>query len=356
MLQLRLLNESLKSNLMNKTAILIIYTGGTIGMKRNPETGSLSPFNFEQIVDEVPELSKFNFALDTISFDPPVDSSNIQPEFWQNLAEQVQLNYDKYDGFVILHGTDTMSYTATALSFMIQNLTKPIILTGSQLPIGEVRTDGRENLLSAVEVAAAYKEGKPLIPEVCILFDNVLYRGNRTFKYNAQSFKAFRSENYPELATAGIEVQYHLPYVRKVDFTQPVLFNSNFDPSVVTLALFPGISQKVVNSILNIDGVKGVVLETFGSGNAPTYPWFIAELDAAIKRGVVIVNVSQCRGGSVNMESYETGRLLKNMGVLTGIDITFEAAIVKLMYLFGQNYSSSEIKEKFELSLAGEMG
>lgn len=340
---------------MERTAILLIYTGGTIGMKRNPETGSLFPFNFKQIVDEVPELTKFNFSLETISFDPPVDSSNIQPEFWKRIAETIEVNYDRFDGFVILHGTDTMSYTATALSFMIQNLTKPIILTGSQLPIGEIRTDGRENLLSAVEVAAAYKGGKPLIPEVCILFDNVLYRGNRTFKYNAQSFKAFRSENYPALATAGIDVQYHLPYVRKVDFSEPVMFNTRLDTCVASLTLFPGISQKVVNAVLNIEGIKGVVLETFGSGNAPTYSWFIEELDTAIKRGVVIVNVTQCRGGSVNMDSYETGRLLKDMGVLTGIDITFEAAIVKLMYLFGQNYTYTEVKEKFELSLAGEM-
>jgi L-asparaginases, type I len=325
-------------------------------MVRNPETGSLSPFNFEQIVEEVPELSKFNFELDTRSYFPPVDSSNIQPDFWISIAEIIRKNYDRYDGFVILHGTDTMSYTASALSFMIQNLTKPIILTGSQLPIGEVRTDGRENLLSAVEVAAAYKGGKPLIPEVCILFDNMLLRGNRAFKYNAQSFKAFKSENYPSLATAGIEVQYNLPYVRKVDFSQPVRFNMKFDNSVATLALFPGISQKVVHSILNIEGVKGVILETFGSGNAPTYPWFIEELDAAIKRGMVIVNVSQCRGGSVNMESYETGRLLKKMGVLTGSDITFEAAIVKLMYLFGQKLDASEIKYQFEHSLAGELG
>ncbi len=324
-------------------------------MKRDLETGSLVPFNFKQIQEEVPELTKFNFAINTISYDPPVDSSNIQPEFWGSIAETIKANYKKYDGFVILHGTDTMSFTASALSFMIQNLTKPIILTGSQLPIGEIRTDGRENLLSAVEVAAAYKGGKPLIPEVCILFNNVLYRGNRTFKFHAHNFNAFRSENYPELAVAGIDVQYNLPYVRKVDFSQPVRFKTKFDTNVVSLTLFPGISQSVVRSILNIKGVKGVVLETFGSGNAPTYPWFIDELDSAIKRGLVIVNVTQCRGGSVNMESYETGVLLKKMGVITGYDITFEAALVKLMFLFGQNYSIEEVKRQFELSLAGEI-
>jgi L-asparaginase len=341
---------------MKGTAILIIYTGGTIGMKRDLETGSLVPFNFKQIQEEVPELAKFNFRLDTISYDPPVDSSNIQPEFWVSIADIIKANYQKYDGFVILHGTDTMSYTATALSFMIQNLTKPIILTGSQLPIGEIRTDGRENLLSAVEVAAAYKEGKPLIPEVCILFNNHLYRGNRTFKYNAHTFNAFRSENYPALAVAGIDVQYHLPYVRKVDFSQPVVFNTKLEPNVASLTLFPGINQNVVHAILNIKGIKGVVLETFGSGNAPTYPWFIDELESAIKRGLVVVNVTQCRGGAVNMESYETGVLLKKMGVITGEDITFEAAIVKLMYLFGQSYSYDEVKEQFQKSLAGEIG
>lgn len=340
---------------MKGTAILIIYTGGTIGMKRDVETGSLVPFNFKQIQEEVPELSKFHFALDTISYDPPVDSSNIQPEFWQSITEIIKANYKKYDGFVILHGTDTMSYTASALSFMIQNLTKPIILTGSQLPIGEIRTDGRENLLSAVEVAAAYKEGKPLIPEVCVLFNNHLYRGNRTFKYNAHAFNAFRSENYPALAVAGIDVQYHLPYVRKVDFSQSVRFNTKLDGNVASLTLFPGISQSVVHAVLNIKGVKGVVLETFGSGNAPTYPWFLDELEDAIKRGLVIVNVTQCRGGAVNMESYETGLLLKKMGVITGSDITIEAAIVKLMFLFGQNYAVDEVKRQFESSLAGEM-
>lgn len=325
-------------------------------MKRDLETGSLVPFNFKQIQEEVPELAKFNFRLDTISYDPPVDSSNIQPEFWVSIADIIKANYQKYDGFVILHGTDTMSYTATALSFMIQNLTKPIILTGSQLPIGEIRTDGRENLLSAVEVAAAYKEGKPLIPEVCILFNNHLYRGNRTFKYNAHTFNAFRSENYPALAVAGIDVQYHLPYVRKVDFSQPVVFNTKLEPNVASLTLFPGINQNVVHAILDIKGIKGVVLETFGSGNAPTYPWFIDELESAIKRGLVVVNVTQCRGGAVNMESYETGVLLKKMGVITGEDITFEAAIVKLMYLFGQSYSYDEVKEQFQKSLAGEIG
>ena len=340
---------------MNETAILLIYTGGTIGMKRDLESGSLVPFNFNQILEEVPELSKFNFNLATISYDPPVDSSNIQPQFWISIAETIQNNYDKYDGFVILHGTDTMSYTASALSFMIQNLTKPIILTGSQLPIGEIRTDGRENLLSAVEVAAAYKEGKPLIPEVCILFDNTLFRGNRTFKYNAHSFKAFKSENYPALAVAGIDVQYHLPYVRKVDFNQPVLFNTSLDASVATLTLFPGINPRVVSTVLNIDGVKAVVLETFGSGNAPTYPWFLEEVDRALKRGVLVVNVSQCRGGAVNMESYETGLTLKRMGVLSGYDITLEAAVVKLMYLLGQDYTHEKIKELFEKSIAGEL-
>lgn len=325
-------------------------------MKRDIETGSLVPFNFKQIQEEVPELSKFHFTLDTISYDPPADSSNIQPEFWKSLAEIIKANYKKYDGFVILHGTDTMSYTASALSFMIQNLTKPIILTGSQLPIGEIRTDGRENLLSAVEVAAAYKEGKPLIPEVCIMFNNHLYRGNRTFKYNAHTFNAFASENYPALAVAGIDVQYHLPYVRQVDFSQPVRFNTKFNPNVATLTLFPGISQEVVHAILNIKGVKGVVLETFGSGNAPTYPWFLDELDAAIKRGVVIVNITQCRGGAVNMESYATGVLLKKMGVISGADMTYEAAIVKLMFLFGQNLPVEEVKHQFETSLTGEMG
>lgn len=340
---------------MNETAILIIYTGGTIGMMRHPETGSLVPFNFNQILEEVPELAKFNFTLSTIAYEKPIDSSNIKPTFWESIVNTIKENYDKYDGFVILHGTDTMAYTASALSFMIQNPTKPIILTGSQLPIGEIRTDGRENLLSAVEVAAAYKEGKPLIPEVCILFDNTLFRGNRTFKYNAHSFKAFKSANYPELAEAGIDVQYHLPYVREVDFDKPVVFNTSVDTHVATLKLFPGINREVVHAILNIEGIRAVVLETFGSGNAPTYHWFLEEIEDALRRGLIIVNVSQCRGGAVNMESYDTGVKLKNMGVLSGYDITLEAAVVKLMFLLGQSLPLDRIKELFEESLAGEL-
>ncbi len=337
------------------SSILVIYTGGTIGMKHNPETGSLAPFNFEQIEEEVPELKKFGFKIETVSFSPLVDSSNIQPDFWVRLVGIVSSNYDRYDGFVILHGTDTMSYTASALSFMIQNLDKPIILTGSQLPIGTLRTDGKENLISAIEIAAARKNGQPLVPEVCIFFENMLFRGNRTTKHNADHFNAFRSDNYPALAEAGINIRYNHAYINYPTGLRELKTFTNLDTNIAILKIFPGITPAVVDGILSIKGLRAVILETFGSGNAPTASWFLDRVRHAVEQGVVVLNVTQCHAGSVDMEKYETGILLKKIGVKSGYDITTEAAVAKLMFLLGQEYTAAELRLRLDESINGEI-
>jgi len=340
---------------LNDISILIIYTGGTIGMKQNPETGALTPFNFNQIETEVPELKKFHYKLDTLSFTPPVDSSDISPDFWIKLANLIGENYKKYNGFVILHGTDTMSFTASALSFMLENLEKPVILTGSQLPIGMLRTDGKENLISAIEIAAASNNGQPLVPEVCIFFENRLFRGNRTTKHNAEHFNAFRSDNYPSLAEAGISIKYNFAYIHYHTASRELKVYSKLDNKVAVLKLFPGISAQLVDSVLNTPDIKAIVLETFGSGNAPNSPWFLEKLQNAVKRGVVIFNVTQCHAGSVDMEKYENGLVLKNAGVIGGNDITFEAAIVKLMFLLGKGIKGDKLKEELTKSISGEI-
>ncbi|MHC1703861.1 MAG: asparaginase [Tenuifilaceae bacterium] len=336
-------------------SILIIYTGGTIGMKQNPETGALAPFNFNQIEDEVPELKKFHYKLETISFTPPVDSSDISPEFWVELAEMIAKNYSKFDGFVILHGTDTMSFTASALSFMLQNLDKPIILTGSQLPIGMLRTDGKENLISAIEIAAASRNGQPLVPEVCIFFENRLFRGNRTTKHNAEHFNAFRSDNYPILAEAGISIKYNFAFIHYPTSKQTLKIHTNLDNSIGILKLFPGITPNLVDSVLNTSGIKAVIIETFGSGNAPSRPWFLEKIKKAVDNGVIILNVTQCHAGSVDMDKYENGLILKNAGVISGKDITFEAAVAKLMLLLGRNLDNNTLKQELVKSISGEI-
>ncbi len=337
--------------------ILIIYTGGTIGMKQNPDSAALSPFDFSQILEEVPELKKFGYSIESISFNPPRDSSDIDPEFWKALAEIIYENYDKFSGFVVLHGTDTMSYTASALSFMFENLEKPIIFTGSQLPIGMLRTDGKENMISAIEIAAATdKDGRALIPEVCVYFQNELYRGNRTTKFNAENFHAFISPNYPVLAETGVHVKYNLHLVsRPSEWGKRVKLNTKLDTSVVILKIFPGISQKTVESVLGIDGIKAVILETYGSGNAPTKDWFIKAINDAIKNGLIIFNVTQCQAGQVDMDAYSTGVLLKQAGVISGNDITTETALAKLFFLLGQKLDLLEIKELLQKNLRGEI-
>lgn len=338
-----------------KTSILIIYTGGTIGMVQHPQTGTLSPVKFDQILEEVPELNKFNYQIKSEIFSPPLDSSNMTPAVWVKIAKTIERNYNHFDGFVILHGTDTMAYTASALSYMFENLDKPVILTGSQLPIGTIRTDGKENLITSVEIAAAKKDGRSMVPEVCIYFDFKLYRGNRTVKRDSEQFSAFHSVNYPSLATAGVDIKYYTEYIYYPENRGILKINTRFDDHVVILKMFPGINKDVFHSILSTPGLKGVVMETFGSGNVPTTPWLVNCIKKAIKRNIIILNVTQCEGGRVVMGQYETSLELLNAGVVSGNDITTEAAVTKLMFLLGQDLTVDEIKIYLNKSLRGEI-
>ncbi len=337
-----------------KTSILIIYTGGTIGMVKDPENGSLKPFDFDHILKQVPELNDFGFELTTVSFDPLIDSSNLNPEVWVRIANMIKDNYEKFDGFVVLHGTDTMAYTASALSFMLDNLEKPVVLTGSQLPIGMLRTDGKENLITAIEIAADYKNGKAIVPEVSVLFENKLFRGNRTTKHNAEYFNAFYSYNYPDLAKVGIQIHYSEASIRKMT-GKKFDINTNWDSNIAILKIFPGINKKTIDAILEIDGLKAVVLETYGAGNAPTDTWFVESIRRAIEKGIIIYNVTQCPSGSVDMGLYETSVELLRIGVVSGHDITTEAAITKLMFLLGQQLDSDQIKFFLNKSIKGEL-
>ena len=339
-----------------KSSILLIYTGGTIGMKQDPVSGALKPFNFNQILEEVPELRKFGCKIDSISFDPPIDSSDVQIEFWIEIAEIIEKNYSDYDGFVVLHGTDTMSFSASALSFMFENLSKPVIFTGSQLPIGMLRTDGKENLISSIEIAAAKdSSGKAMVPEVCIYFESQLYRGNRTTKYNAENFRAFRSANFPVLADIGIHIRYNESLIIRTDEEKRLRIHKNLETSVAILKIFPGIGEEFVKSFLSIKGIKAIILETYGSGNAPTSEWFIDALREAIKRDIIILNVTQCHAGKVDMEAYATGIRLKEIGVVNGFDSTTEAALTKLFFLLGQENETQVIKKRLSENLRGEI-
>ena len=336
-------------------SVLLIYTGGTIGMIENVETGALENFDFEQLQRHIPELQKFSFAIDSYQFNPPIDSSDMEPEAWARLVDIIYEAYDQYDGFVILHGTDTMSYTASALSFMLEGLGKPVILTGSQLPIGVLRTDGKENLLTSIEIAADQYLGRPSVPEVCIFFENHLMRGNRTTKINAENFNAFRSFNYPILAEAGIHIKYERQLIYLPEKNTVLKPHFQLDANVTVLKLFPGIQESVVAATLNIPNLKGVILETYGTGNAPRKPWLIHLLKEAVSRGITIVNVTQCSAGTVEMDRYETGLQLLEAGVICGYDSTTESAITKLMFLQGQGMSTEEIHKAMNYSLAGEI-
>ena len=338
------------------TSVLLIYTGGTIGMIENTATGALESFNFEQLQRHVPELQKFNFPIDTYQFDPPMDSSDMEPDMWRKLVRIIHENYDRYHGFVILHGTDTMAYTASALSFMLEGLDKPVILTGSQLPIGVLRTDGKENLMTSIEIAAAQdKDGKAVVPEVCIFFENHLMRGNRTTKMNAENFNAFRSFNYPVLAEAGIHIKYNNVHIHVNKSRQKLMPHYLLDTNIAVLKLFPGIQENVIATILGTKGLKAVVLETYGSGNAPRKEWFIRRLCQASAQGIVIVNVTQCNAGMVEMERYETGYHLLKAGIVSGHDSTTESAVTKLMFLLGHGYSPDEVRRRMNESMAGEI-
>ena len=344
-----------KKNTTNRS-VLLIYTGGTIGMIENPETGALESFNFEYLLDHAPELKRFNYHIATYQFDPPIDSSDMEPSDWIKLVETISGNYELFDGFVILHGTDTMSYTASALSFMLENLGKPVILTGSQLPIGLLRTDGKENLITAIEIAAAANtDGTPVVSEVCVLFENNLMRGNRCTKINAENFNAFRSHNFPVLAHAGVHIKYETRLLRKPVPFLPLKPHYRLDTNVVIFTLFPGIREEIVSTLFHASGIRAVVMKTFGSGNAPQKKWLIKLLEEARKKNIIVVNISQCLIGCVEMERYETGRQLLSVGVIGGYDITPESAITKLMFLLAQDLSVDEIRKRLNTSMAGEI-
>ena len=340
--------------MQSKVKILLIYTGGTIGMMKDFETGALKAFNFSKLISKIPEIKQLDCDIETISFEKPLDSSNMTSIHWISIANSIKNNYDSFDGFVILHGSDTMSYTASALSFMLENLSKPVIITGSQLPIGDIRTDAKENLITAIQIASLQTKNKAVITEVGLYFEYKLYRGNRTTKINAEHFNAFASPNYPELAESGVHLKINTPFLLPKS-SKKFKINTELDDHVAVIKMFPGINESVLSASLNIPNLKGIVLETYGSGNAPTDEWFISLLKKAIKSGLHIVNVTQCSGGSVTMGHYETSTFLKKIGVISGKDITTEAAVTKLMFLLGQKVLAKDFKTIFETSIRGEI-
>jgi len=336
------------------SSVLVIYTGGTIGMVRDADTGSLVPVNYERLQSNIQEISRLDIEIDIYTFDQTIDSSNIQPEHWVAIVEVIEKNYGKYDGFVVLHGSDTMAFTASALSFMIENLSKPVILTGSQLPIGVLRSDARENFITALEIAAMKEKGVPRVSEVCIYFEYHLLKGNRTTKFSSSHFNAFSSANYPSLAESGVQIAFNESVLRKHNGKQ-VKFCKKLCTDLAILKIFPGMSPAYVKGILGIENLKAVVLETFGSGNAPTELWFVELLAEAIQKGIIVVNITQCTSGMVLQGKYKTSEQLREIGVISGFDMTTESALTKLMYLLGNYTDAEEVKLLFSTVLREEM-
>lgn len=339
----------------SKSNILLIYTGGTIGMIKDSETGSLENFNFNDLLEYIPELNLLDCNVSSKSFSKPIDSSNMKPSNWLEIGTIVEDNYESYDGFVILHGSDTMSYTASALSFMLENLSKPVIFTGSQLPIGDLRTDAKENLITSIQIASLIEKNQPVIQEVGVYFEYKLYRANRTTKINAEHFEAFDSPNYPPLIISGVNLFVNYDFLLKPKKNKKLVVHKIFEPNVLLVKLFPGINEKMINHILSTPNLKGVIFETYGSGNLTNEKWFLKALKIIIDKNIPVINVTQCVGGSVDMNIYSTNILYRNIGIISGKDITTEAAVTKLMLMLGQNIPATNFKTKFETSLRGEM-
>lgn len=344
------------TSFFKKDKVLLIYTGGTIGMGKNPETGVLEPLDLKHLVGCMPELSLIKTGIETYQFTPPIDSSDMSPQLWSQLIRIITERYNDYDGFVILHGTDTMAYTASALSFMLENLTKPVILTGSQLPINQLRTDGKENLITSLEIASAYhSDGTAVVPEVCIYFSGKLLRGNRTTKTSADGFNAFDSFNFPHLAEAGVNIVYNEDCILKPDFSKPMIPHIATDPNVVVFSLFPGLQENIIRHVFDAPELRSIVMRSFGSGNAPKHTWLTKILQNASQRGVTIINISQCLAGCVEMNRYDTGYKLKSTGIISGYDSTVECAVTKLMCMQARFSDNDAVRYSMSRSICGEI-